>query len=165
MRSSPEARRPRIYFAGSIRGGRSDREIYHGLIRHLRGFGDVLTEHVGDQKLTVLGEERMPDEAIYRRDIEWIRMADVVIAEVTSPSLGVGYEIACAEALDKPILCLYCPSSGARLSAMVAGNPRLLVREYGELEEASRHLDRFLGSLGISARPPTASGPLPRTQD
>lgn len=163
MSSWPEIRRPRIYFGGSIRGGRRDRETYHGLIRHLRGFGDVLTEHVGEETLTVLGEEGMPDDAIYRRDVEWIRVADVVIAEVTRPSLGVGYEIARAEALDKPILCLYCPSSGARLSAMVAGNPRLVVREYSGLEEASRHLDRFLGSLGISPR--AASNPLPPAQD
>lgn len=145
--------RPRIYFAGSIRGGRSDQGLYLELIRHLRALGDVLTEHVGDRTLTASGEEGVTDEAIYRRDLEWIRGADVVIAEVTHPSLGVGYEIATAEALGKPILCLYRPAAGARLSAMVAGNPRLVVREYAAPEDAAGHLSRFLGSLGIATAP------------
>ena len=37
-------------------------------------------------------------------------MLSVVVAEVTQPSLGVGYEIGRAVAMEKPILCLYRPS-------------------------------------------------------
>ena len=37
----------RIYFCGSIRGGRNDRDIYIKLIEHLKKFGNVLTEHIG----------------------------------------------------------------------------------------------------------------------
>ena len=33
----------------------------------------------------------------------------VIVAEVTQPSLGVGYEIGRAYAMKKPILCLYRP--------------------------------------------------------
>ena len=33
----------------------------------------------------------------------------VIVAEVTQPSLGVGYEIGRAYAMNKPILCLYRP--------------------------------------------------------
>ena len=46
----------KIYFAGSIRGGRNDKEIYLKLIQHLSNYGEVLTEHVGDQKLPETGE-------------------------------------------------------------------------------------------------------------
>ncbi|MEZ4526596.1 MAG: hypothetical protein R2941_11810 [Desulfobacterales bacterium] len=42
----------KIYFAGSIRGGRDDVEIYRKLIAFLKSFGQVLTEHVGDTGLT-----------------------------------------------------------------------------------------------------------------
>lgn len=36
----------------------------------------------------------------------------MVVAEVTQPSLGVGYELGRAVALNKPILCLFRPQSG-----------------------------------------------------
>ncbi len=42
----------KIYFAGSIRGGRDDAEIYSGIIELLKRYGDVLTEHVGDRTLS-----------------------------------------------------------------------------------------------------------------
>ena len=37
-----------------------------------------------------------------------------IVAEVTQPSLGVGYEIGRAVAMDKKILCLYRPQDGKR---------------------------------------------------
>ncbi len=46
--------------------------------------------------------------------------ASIVIAEVTQPSIGVGYEIAAAEALEKTIVCLFRPDAGVRRSAMLA---------------------------------------------
>ena len=42
----------KIYFAGSIRGGRGDAEIYAQIIEFLQGYGEVLTEHIGDTSLT-----------------------------------------------------------------------------------------------------------------
>jgi nucleoside 2-deoxyribosyltransferase len=141
--------RPKIYFAGSIRGGRSGQELYRKLIGYLSHFGDVLTEHVGDGGLTASGEDEMSDSEIYSRDLEWIRSADLVVAEVTIPSLGVGYEIGKAEQLKKPILCLHERQTDRRLSAMVAGNKGLLIQEYTGLSEAERHLNDFLTSLGI----------------
>ena len=45
----------------------------------------------------------MPEGEIYRRDIQWISECDMVIAEVTNPSLGVGYEMAYAESINKTV--------------------------------------------------------------
>ena len=97
----------KIYFAGSIRGGRDDAKLYETIITYLGTIGQVLTEHVGDKHLSSMGETGGIDTNIYNRDIEWIQKADMIIAEVTTPSLGVGYELAFAEKLNKPILCLY----------------------------------------------------------
>ena len=36
--------RQKIYFAGSIRGGRDDRYLYESLISYLGSIGEVLTE-------------------------------------------------------------------------------------------------------------------------
>ena len=49
----------------------------------------------------------MTEEFIYNRDVDWLRESDCVIAEVTQPSLGVGYELGFAESLKIPVLCLY----------------------------------------------------------
>ena len=41
----------KIYFCGSIRGGRENAALYHRMIEFLKGYGPVLTEHVGDPNL------------------------------------------------------------------------------------------------------------------
>jgi nucleoside 2-deoxyribosyltransferase len=134
----------KIYFAGSIRGGREDAALYRQIIALLAQYGEVLTEHVGDTELPNDGEEGISDEAVFARDIGWLAQADVVVAEVTTPSHGVGYEIARAEALGKPVLCLYRPAAGRRLSAMLAGNPAVRCEIYEDAEDLRPILERFL---------------------
>jgi len=136
-----------IYFAGSIRGGRGDKEIYLELIQHLKKYGTVLTEHVGDRDLTHLGNDGPTDEWIYNRDIEWLGKSDVVIADVSIPSLGVGYELARAEELKKKTLCLYRTQENKRLSAMVSGNRNFKVMEYSTIDEAKAGIDTFLRNV------------------
>ncbi len=140
------ADRLKIYFSGSIRGGREDQALYTVLIGHLQDHGDVLTEHVGDVGLTATGESDTSDAEIFARDLKWLRAADVLVAEVTTPSLGVGYEIALAELDEIPILCLYRELPDRRLSAMLAGNPKLVVRKYDKADEVRVHLDDFFSS-------------------
>ena len=137
----------KIYFAGAIRGGRNDAKIYEKIIIYLGNLGQVLTEHVGDQNLGNMGEKECIDMGIYKRDLKWLQSADAVVAEVTTPSLGVGYELGIAEKLKKPVLCLYRPSKGKRLSAMVKGNKQLSLWEYHNLTEARLCIDSFFKSL------------------
>ncbi len=137
----------KIYFAGAISGGRNDVKIYEKIITYLGSIGQVLTEHVGDQNLGNMGEKECIDMGIYKRDLKWLQSADAVVAEVTTPSLGVGYELGIAEKLKKPVLCLYRPSKGKRLSAMVKGNKQLSLWEYHNLEEARSCIDTFFKSL------------------
>ena len=67
----------------------------------------------------------MPDSEIFERDVAWIHEADFIVAEVTQPSLGVGYELGLAESVGKPIICLFRETEDRRLSAMIAGNSKL----------------------------------------
>jgi len=138
----------KIYFAGSIRGGREDATLYRQIITLLMEYGEVLTEHVGDASLTRAGEDGPSDEAIYKRDMTWLAEADVVIAEVTIPSHGVGYEVAQAEAMSKPVLCLHRRDTGRRLSAMLTGNPALRCETYDSVEELGPILEQFLRFCG-----------------
>jgi hypothetical protein len=87
-----------------------------------------------------------PAGDIWSNDMRWIGEADVVIAEVTNPSLGVGYEIARAERMNKPILCLFRPSSGRSLSAMIAGSPTATTFEYENMVSAEHAISAFLNN-------------------
>lgn len=126
--------RPRIYFSASISGGRDDAPRYAALISALQRHGSVLTEHIGSPDLSDGGEAGPGDIEIYVRDLAWLREADIVIAEVTTPSLGVGYEVARAAVMGKPVVGLFRPESGRRLSAMIRGNPAVQVLEYGSTD-------------------------------
>ncbi|KAM4042700.1 5-hydroxymethyl-dUMP N-hydrolase [Anomaloglossus baeobatrachus] len=124
-----------LYFCGSIRGGREDRAIYAEIIQQLRRYGTVLTEHIGCADISEAGEDAQKDgdKFIHDRDVSWLQQADVVVAEVTQPSLGVGYELGRAVAMKKKILCLFRVSSGRVLSAMVRGadnGSSVLVKDY-----------------------------------
>ncbi len=132
-----------VYFAGSIRGGRKDAGLYKKLITYIGRFAVVLTEHVGDSLLTAAEGESYEPRYIHDRDVRWLSEADVVIAEVSTPSLGVGYEIAQAVRLNKKVLCLYHQKKDAKLSAMIAGCPDIQIIEYNGLEEAKRAIDSF----------------------
>jgi nucleoside 2-deoxyribosyltransferase len=134
-----------IYFAGSISGGRGDQAIYAQIIELLRSHGTVLTEHFGDANLTAAGES-LADAAIHDRDIDWLRQADVLVAEVTTPSLGVGYEIGRAMEWGKRIVCLYRPAEGRRLSGMIAGCDAITVHRYDDPAQLAAVLTSALSS-------------------
>ena len=138
----------KVYFAASIRGGRKDQNKYRELIRFLSSKVEVLTEHVGDTGIEEIGEQDLSDKEIYQRDLEWLESADAVIAEVTNPSLGVGYELGMAEKFGKPILCLYEDSNKKRkLSAMVSGNLKFRTFHYHDLEHTKEEILSFINSL------------------
>ena len=134
------------YFAGSIRAGREDVDIYSKIIKHLKNTGKVLTEHVGDYSLSLVGQNNLDDTFIHDRDLAWLRKADIVVAETTRPSLGVGYELAMAATYKIPIVALHKPEE-CSLSAMIAGCRHVEVIEYKELLDALTHLDGYLESF------------------
>jgi len=134
----------KIYFAGAIRGGRDETDIYNNIITYLSSKAEVLTEHVGSSELMTIGETNRSDGEIFMRDMEWLQSADLVIAEVTTPSLGVGYELGIAAKLKIPVLCLYRPIKGKRLSAMISGNEKFNCQAYQTLDDAKVHINKFL---------------------
>ena len=132
----------KIYFAGAIRGGREDVALYLEMVELLRPYGAVLTEHIADEQLTSLGESE-DDRAIHDRDLAWLKEADCLVAEVNTPSLGVGFEIGKATEWGLRVLCLFRPSSGRALSALIAGSNRVTVREYQSTAEVAEIFKDF----------------------
>jgi hypothetical protein len=133
----------KIYFAGSISGGRGDAELYAKIIKLLKNYGDVLTEHVGNPNLTATGEE-ISEEEIFNRDASWLAGCDVVVAEVTQPSLGVGFELFLGHTLGKKTICLFREQPGKRLSAIIAANKAFIIKRYKSLEDLPAIFDETL---------------------
>ena len=133
----------KVYFAGSIRGGRVDAALYQRMIAYIQRTDTVLTEHVGHPELNVLERGRDRDGEIYAQDTAWLRESDLLIGECTCPSLGVGYELAYAEKLGKPCYLFY-DRSKTQLSAMLTGDPYFRIYPYEDPEEIFPILDHIL---------------------
>ncbi len=136
----------KFFFAGSIRGGDKYAANYQKILNYLKNYGEVASEHL-DKKTKVAKAGSNSDGDIYARDVQWIRESDVLIAEITQPSIGVGYEIAYAEAAGKPILALYCLDADKSISAMISGNPHITTLEYECLDHLWPLLDEGLSAI------------------
>ena len=141
----------KFYLSGSIRGGRELEETYKTILNYLHSKGHVvLDEHVASSEVYQI-EEQMEESEIFTQDIRWLTESDGVIAEVSVPSLGVGYEIAYAlENLKKPVLGVY-HISRVPISAMISGNtsPNLLLYSYNGIDELLEHIEQFIQSLNL----------------
>ena len=135
----------KVYFAGSIRGGREDVAVYKRIIDYINTTDTVLTEHIGIGSLSVKTRTKEDNEHIYKRDTEWLRSSDVLIAECTNPSHGVGYELAFAEACNIPVHIFY-DKNKANISAMLNGNAYFKVYPYENEAEIFPVLDKILGN-------------------
>lgn len=133
----------KIYFAAAISGGRDRQPILRKIVGKLQDIGcEVLTEHVAREDVLAV-ESQFSMQEIFQRDIAWLRQSDAMVAEVTTPSLGVGYEIARAIEFGKPVLCL-C-EEGTRLSAMIRGNDaqNLTINEYSREDQITASINAF----------------------
>jgi len=139
-----------IYFSCSITGGRRDQAIYQHIVAHLAAQGhEVPTAHLS--RADILDEEQVIDpQVVYNRDVNWVRECGALVAEVSTPSHGVGYEIALALFLNKPVFC--CFREDVKVSKMLTGNthPRLMVFRYISEAGLLSGLDQFLAGISQS---------------
>ena len=136
----------KIYFAGSISGGRQYVKTYEAAIKFLGKFGEVLTKHVGDPNLTDKGQKEPPD-VIFERDSRLLDSCDILIAHISQPSLGVGYEIGRAEAAGKPIVCLWEETKEKRFPPMIAGNSGVKIIAYNSQKDLESQLTETLARV------------------
>ena len=118
--------------------------IYKKIVAYLKEKGHhVLTDHIVIDNIFEF-ETKLKPEEIYQRDIDWLNECNVVIAEVSNPSLGVGYEICYALERKIPTLCIY--QTGILVSRMIVGNtsPGLTLFEYPDEESLYHKLEEFL---------------------
>jgi len=118
--------------------------MYQALVDHLQALGHrVLSAHLAST--TVLAEDAANSaEAVFERDTGWVRDCEAVIAEVSTPSHGVGFEIAYALERQKPVLCL--AREEVKVSKMLTGIRRegFAFQTYRTADEALAHAASFL---------------------
>src|SRR5258708_23503590 len=137
-----------ICFAGAISGGRADVSHYRHIVQALEDDGHyVLAGAVASEEVSAHGEN-IDAAAIWARDLSWIEEADVLVAEVSLPSTGVGYEVSAARyRYGKPVICLYRAGHTKRCSAMIAGDARVDLIEHEETPDRLIHLRAALAKF------------------
>ena len=119
-----------IFFTGSIRGGRTNQTRYASIVEMLERYGTVFSKHVSEETLSQYGETELPSKEILDRERAALQKSDIIVAEVTTPSLGVGYLIATATSANKKVIALYCGEDTLKLSGIIKGDPCVRVYTY-----------------------------------
>jgi len=114
----------KIYFTASTSGNGNLVPLYTQIINILLEYKVTLTS--GPQIISshMLEEDKkLTSKHIYERQRKRIEESDMIIAEASKPSHGVGGEIVYALSLGKPVLALVHTQFEDHISPMVAGNP------------------------------------------
>ena len=137
----------KIYFACSITGGREYEKTYQAITNFLLDEGhQVPTAHLAASNILDLERIVVPSE-IYARDVNWILSSDILLAEVSVPSHGVGYEIGFALNAGKHVLCLH--QKDRAVSKMITGNPHplLTIKAYDDISQALAQASTFMNII------------------
>lgn len=135
----------KFYFASSIKGSSSYNKAMNdeSIISYLMKKGEVLAGYLDNGKYKINYESKFTDKEVHNRDIEWLLNSDAIIAEVSNPSLGVGYEIGRAVEHNIPVLCLFYKVN-KKLSSMIRGCDKVIIKEYYDITEAKNFIDEFI---------------------
>ncbi len=132
----------KIFLSASIRGGRHMLSTYMDICNYLQDKGhEVLSWHVADPELEKT-ESLLTEEEIYIRDMHFLHKSECLIAEVSTPSIGVGYEICSALQKGIPVMCIH--KNEANVSAMILGDTRIVCKEYSDISEIKEEIKKFI---------------------
>ena len=128
----------KIYFCGSMTGDRSKQKNYEEIINYLKNYGTILNDFVADKTVT-----DYEPEYVFNRDSNNMKNADVVVADISIPSTGVGFELGYFYHLEKPVLTVY-DSSYKLPTSLVRGADTFTVKSYSSIEEEKEIINKFI---------------------
>ncbi len=132
-----------IYCAGPIKGDKQYQLFYKEIIKYISSLGHTALSELNDKFKSAFP---LNDIQIFKRDIKWMDSSEFIIAEATSASTGVGFEVAYAlYNLKKPVLAL-CKNGEKSISAMISGcNSEILtVKYYSSVEDMKKIISQYL---------------------
>jgi 2'-deoxynucleoside 5'-phosphate N-hydrolase len=131
-----------VYLACTVRGDRGAVDAARALCARLEEAGHTVpTKHLLADDADE-AERALTASAVYERDIDWLERCDVLVAEASGSSYGVGFEVGYvlgrSTDTNKRVVLLYHADRENRISRFIAGttHPRCTTipyRDYGEL--------------------------------
>ena len=125
-----------IYLACTVRGDRGAIAGLRSLVTALEAAGHtILTKHLLEDNVEG-AESALTERAVYDRDIAWLEACDLLIADASGSSFGVGFEVGYvlgrSDRADQRVVLLYRADSRDRISRLIVGNahPRCRVVPY-----------------------------------
>jgi nucleoside 2-deoxyribosyltransferase len=138
----------KIYFAAPITNKIPNLNLYSKIVKYLSHYGNVLNKRLGDRKFwKERKNKKFSEREIHDFDLKLLLKSDVVVAEISSPSLGVGYEIGRAVERKKPVLALYNKKIKKQVSKMILGAHEITIRPYRTSTEIKSIIRKFFNSL------------------
>jgi nucleoside 2-deoxyribosyltransferase len=138
----------KIYLACTVRGDRGGVAAGRAICDRLRHHGhDVITAHLlGDDVETA--ESQLTEEAVFRRDLEWLSNCDALVAEASGSSFGVGFEVgyvlARSDRTAQRVVVLYDRARAQHVSRLLVGNvhPACTTFAYASVDELVSFIDQ-----------------------
>jgi hypothetical protein len=136
----------KVCFIASIKNKDVNIRFYEEIIKVLKESGDkVFYEHVMGNSQTILDSLSEDKKVKFHKNvIDQVKKSDLVVAEITSQSLSVGFLISMALDLSKPTILLYRGSSKPNIVSTLEESDKLFVRSYSEQSEIEKILNDCL---------------------
>jgi len=135
-----------IYCAGPIRGNDTYKNSFKKIIEFVEGLGNTVLSELSDKFSSTIP---LTEKQTYKRDLKWIDGSKCMIAEISGPSLGVGFELSYAIFQRKlPVLALH-NSEVQQISAMIVGcdSPLLTIQKYRDDEDMKNLIKAYLTKI------------------
>lgn len=146
-----------IYLACTVRGDRAGVAAARVLCDAAERHGHVvLTRHLLCDDVDA-AESSLTERAVFERDLRWLESAELLIAEASGSSYGVGFEVGYvlgrAAQSGQRVLLLYDAARRPLVSRLIAGNSHdacttYAYRDVADLQEFARG---FLAPAGARA--------------
>jgi hypothetical protein len=142
-----------IYLACTVRGDRGALGVARTLADSLESMGHaVLTRHLLEDGVES-AESALTERDVFERDMHWLAGADVVIAEGSGSSYGVGFEVGYvlgrSDVTGQRVLLLYDMARRPLVSRLISGNvhPNCTTYPYRDAEDVLRFVEIFLAPV------------------
>ena len=139
-----------IYLACTVRGDRGGLQAARGLADLIERYGHtVLTRHLLRDDVEAV-EAALSERDVFERDLRWLNASDLLVAEASGSSYGVGFEVGYvlgrAERTGQRVLLLYDAARQAFVSRMISGNAHHACTAYGYRDgpDLLRFVDAYL---------------------
>ena len=140
-----------IYLACTVRGDRGGVLAGRAICERLEHHGHhVQTRHLLADDVEA-AESTITEGEVFRRDMEWLTTCDVLVAEASGSSYGVGFEVGYvlsrAHASGQRVVLLYDAARRDKVSRLITGNdhPACATFGYESIEALTAFIDKTLG--------------------